>query len=186
MTLSPAARFSYALAAALVVVDQITKAWVLYGLNLGSRYRIELSPVFDLTMVWNRGVSFGFLRADHDLARWALVLFSLAVTAAIAVWASRPGVERSRPVTIAGRTVPLMALALGLIMGGAVGNAIDRARFGAVVDFLDFSGLLFPYVFNIADAGITVGVILLLADSLLSERRTGEVRPSVDTNSGSR
>lgn len=187
MTLTPAARLAYLVALAVVVVDQITKAWILYGVRLPERFRVELSPVFDLTMVWNRGVSFGLLRADQDAARWALVVFSLLVTAALAWWAARPGVARSTPVKLFGRTVPLLALALGLIMGGAVGNAIDRARFGAVVDFLDFSGLFFPYVFNVADAAITVGVILLLLDSFLSDRqRAAEDGPTVDTNSGSR
>lgn len=184
--LSLAARLAYVLALAVVVVDQISKAWILYGVRLADRHKVELSPIFDLTMVWNRGVSFGFLRADHDVARWALVAFSLLVTAALAVWATKPGVAASHPVRLAGRSVPLMGLALGLIMGGAVGNAIDRARFGAVVDFLDFSGLMFPYVFNVADAAITVGVILLLIDAFLSDRRTAEARPSVDTKSGSR
>lgn len=188
MSLSPAARFAYLVALAVVVLDQLSKAWVLYGLRLPERFRIDVSPIFDLTMVWNRGVSFGLLRADQDLARWGLVLFSLLVTAGLAWWASRPGVAESRPIRLLGRTVPLLALALGLIMGGAVGNAVDRARFGAVVDFLDFSGLFFPYVFNVADAGITVGVVLLLIDSVLSERKaTGQAeRPTVDTKSGSR
>lgn len=184
--LSPAARLAYLLALAVVALDQISKAWVLYGLRLAERYRVELSPVFDLTMVWNRGFSFGLLSDGGPVARWLLVIFSVLVTAALAVWATKPGVAASHPVRVAGRTVPLMAPALGLIMGGAVGNAIDRARFGAVVDFLDFSGLMFPYVFNVADAGITAGVILLLIDAFLSDRRKAEPRPTVDTKSGSR
>jgi signal peptidase II len=106
-----------------------------------------------LTMVWNEGVSFGFLQATHDLARWGLTVFALGVALALSIWASRA--DRR-----------LLGLALGLIIGGAVGNAIDRARFGAVVDFIDVSAIgFFPWVFNLADSAITIGVILMLADS---------------------
>jgi signal peptidase II len=108
-------------------------------------------------MVWNRGVSFGLLTAEVDLARWGLAAFSLIVAIALIVWARR--IER-----------PLPALALGFVIGGALGNMIDRVRFGAVVDFLDFSGLWFPWVFNVADSAITVGVALLLIDSFFGSQ----------------
>jgi signal peptidase II len=155
---------AYALAATVLVVDQATKAWILYGINLPMWGSIHVGGPFSLTMVWNRGVSFGLMAADQDLGRWLLVIFSVVVAVALAVWARKA--DRR-----------LMATALGLVIGGAIGNAIDRARFGAVVDFLDFSGLMFPWVFNVADSGITIGVILLLADSFLSERRA---RPAAD------
>ena len=87
--------------------------------------------------------------------RWVLAVFSLAVSIGLAVWVRK--VAR-----------PLTAIAIGLIIGGALGNLIDRVRFGWVVDFLDFSGLHFPWVFNVADSGITVGVALLLAETLLT------------------
>ncbi|HMP63437.1 signal peptidase II [Phenylobacterium sp.] len=149
---------AYGLALLVLVLDQISKHWILFVFDLPARISEKVAGPFHLTMVWNQGVSFGLMRADQDLGRWLLVAFSLVVAAALAVWARKS--ERR-----------LMAAALGLVMGGAVGNAIDRARFGAVVDFIDVSRLYFPWVFNIADAAITVGVILLLLDSLRKESR---------------
>ena len=111
-------------------------------------------------MVHNAGVSFGLLRADAALGRWALALFSFAVAAGLAWWARK-----------AAR--PLGATALGLVMGGAVGNAVDRVRVGVVTDFLDFSGLHFPWVFNVADSAITVGVALLVLESVLTPASPG-------------
>jgi signal peptidase II len=145
--------YAYALAATVIVLDQITKFWVLEIFRLPEKGSVEVLPVFSLSMVWNRGVSFGLLQANADIARWALVVFSALVALALALWAAK--VRR-----------PLLAAALGLVIGGAVGNLIDRARFGAVADFLDFSRLWFPWVFNVADSAITVGVLLLIADSL--------------------
>jgi signal peptidase II len=149
---------AYLVAVTTIVLDQISKYWILNVFRLPAKGSVLVGGPFSLSMVWNRGVSFGLLRAEVDLARWALVGFSLIVAAFLAVWARK--IER-----------PLLALSVGLIMGGAVGNAIDRARFGAVADFLDFKALYFPWVFNVADSAITVGVILLLLDSVLSERR---------------
>lgn len=149
---------AYGVAAAAVVADQLSKWWVLGPLALPQRGQIPVvSPLFDLTLVHNAGVSFGLLRASADIGRWLLVLFSLGVAAALAVWARR--VAR-----------PLAALSVGLIIGGAVGNAIDRIRLGFVTDFLDFSGLHFPWVFNVADSCITVGVALLVLESLFPAR----------------
>ena len=105
----------------------------------------------------NPGVSFGFLRANHDLARWGLVAFSLIVAAMIVWWGRR-----------AHRL--LQVLGYGLIAGGAVGNAIDRTRLGFVIDFIDVQRIgFFPWVFNVADSAITIGVIALLLDSLRRE-----------------
>ena len=152
------APYAYLIAVATIVLDQISKYWILNIFQLPAKRSVLVGGPFSLSMVWNRGVSFGLLKADVDLARWALVVFSLAVAVMLAFWARKV-------------TRPLLTLAIGLIMGGAVGNAIDRARFGAVADFLDFHGLYFPWVFNVADSAITVGVVLLLLDSVLSERR---------------
>jgi signal peptidase II len=102
-------------------------------------------------MVWNRGVSFGLLRANEDLARWGLVALSFLISGVFFWWLR--GADRR-----------LTAAALGLVIGGALGNVVDRIRFGAVADFLDFHGLWFPWVFNVADAAITVGAILLAVD----------------------
>jgi len=146
---------AYALAAVVVALDQLSKYWVLEVLRLPDRPPLQVLPIFQLTMVWNQGVSFNLLRAESGLGRWALVIFALIVVGALAVWAR--GVRR-----------PLMAVALGLVMGGAIGNnLIDRVRFGAVADFLDFHALFFPWVFNLADSAISVGVVLLLADSFV-------------------
>src|SRR5207237_7303771 len=107
---------------------------------------------------WNRGVSFGLLRADVDLTRWALAAFSIIVAAFLAAWVRKA-------------TRRLTAVALGLVMGGAIGNVVDRIRFGAVADFIDVSRLWFPWIFNVADAAITVGIALLLLDMLLQEKQ---------------
>ena len=156
-------RFGLILAAAVLVADKVTKFLILgpagfsapgcletgYGCGF-----IELSPVFDLRMVWNRGVSFGMMRADSGIGRWALAAMSFGISG-VFVWWLRSAVRG------------LTGCALGLVIGGALGNVIDRIRFGAVADFLDFSGLYFPWVFNLADAAISVGAGLLLLDFFL-------------------
>ena len=149
---------AYAIALAVIVLDQLSMYWILYVYDLPGRLSEQVAGPFPLTMVWNQGVSFGLLRADADLGRWLLVVFSIVVAIILAFWARKA--DRG-----------LLAAALGLVMGGAIGNAIDRARFGAVVDFIDVSRLYFPWVFNIADSGITIGVVLLLLDSLRRETK---------------
>ncbi len=161
-------RFGLILAGIVFILDQISKFLVLgpgafspsgcreFGFNC--RF-VELTPFFDLRMVWNQGVSFGMLRADSDLSRWGLVAMSFAISG-VFVWWLRTADRK------------LTAWALGLVIGGALGNVIDRIRFGAVADFLDFNGLWFPWVFNVADAGITVGAGLLLLDFLLHGEKT--------------
>ncbi|RZI98262.1 MAG: signal peptidase II [Brevundimonas sp.] len=148
---------AYGFALFVIVIDQLTKAWVLSGLDLQEVGRVfVLPPIFNFTWVENRGVSFGLF--GDGSARWMLSLFSIAVACILGWWALRA--DRR-----------LLITAIGLVMGGALGNVIDRIRFGFVVDFIDFSGTgVFPWVFNIADSAITIGVILLILDSLLSER----------------
>jgi signal peptidase II len=151
--------FAYALAALTVVLDQASKAWALNVMRLDEVGSVTVLPFFHLTLVENRGVSFGLLRADTPLGRWALVAGAAAVVIALIVWVRKA--DR-----------PLFAAALGLVIGGALGNnLIDRARIGRVVDFLDFSGLYFPWVFNVADSAISIGVVLLLLDSLAAPKR---------------
>jgi len=151
--------WAYAVAAAIVALDQLTKGWIV-GLIEKNNGPIQILPIFRLTLVENSGISFGLLHADTPSGRWILVLLALAIVAALAVWVRR----MSRPVT---------ALALGFVMGGAIGNnLVDRVRFGAVVDFLDFHPL-FPWVFNVADISINVGVALLLLDSFLLPKKQG-------------
>jgi lipoprotein signal peptidase len=153
------------LIAALVVLaaDQASKWWVLNGLDLPDLRQVVLLPVLNLTMVWNRGVTFGLL---NGLGSWGHVLLaavSLAVVAALGVWLRRA-------------ESPLVATAIGAIAGGAIGNVIDRVRFGAVVDFIHAHvetpwGDLSWYVFNVADAAIVCGVAALIIGSQFSGRR---------------
>ena len=147
---------AYGFALLVIVLDQLTKVWVMDGLDLREWRQIEVwSPIFNLTWVENRGVSFGLF--GDGSARWLLSAFSLAVAGALGWWALKA--DRR-----------LLVSAIGLVMGGALGNVIDRIRFGYVIDFLDISGIGFPWVFNVADAAINVGVILLIIDSLRAEQ----------------
>jgi len=151
---------AYATALAVVVLDQLSKWWILEGLMLPQTASVPFGPI-RFTMVWNAGVSFGLLRADQDVARWTLAGFSAIVAIMLGRWALK--VQR-----------PLLIAAIGLVMGGAIGNLIDRVRFAAVVDFIDVTPLLsfFPWVFNIADSAINIGVVLLLIDTVMHERKT--------------
>lgn len=143
------------LSALVLALDQATKWWILEVVRLPEIGRVELSALFDLTMVWNRGVSFGALKADSEIERWGLVILSGVIAVVFAIWLARADRRMTR-------------LALGLVIGGAIGNMIDRVRFGAVADFLDFSGLGFGYVFNVADAAITIGALLLALDVFMT------------------
>lgn len=155
-------RLAFVIAVFVVVADQAVKFWILEVLRLGEGQSIPLVWPLRLTGVWNPGVSFGFLQAHHDLVRWALAGFSIVVAAMLGFWVR--AAER-----------PLFATAVGLVMGGAIGNVIDRIRFGAVADFLDASALHFPWIFNVADSAITIGICLLLLDML---RQDGKARSS--------
>jgi signal peptidase II len=146
---------AYGLALVLIVLDQLTKLW---ALTFPEQVPHAVVWPLQITRIWNNGVSFGLFQAGNDLVRWGFVVFSVAVAILLALWARR-----------AGRWLP--AVGLSLVMAGAIGNAIDRARFGAVVDFIDVSRIgVFPWIFNIADSGITIGVVLLLLDSLRKEQ----------------
>jgi signal peptidase II len=117
---------------------------------------IRVTPFFELILVWNRGISYGLFQQHSELGRWLLIVFSLIAAVGLSIWAWRSG-ER------------LLALALGLIAGGALGNVVDRLLYGAVLDFAHlFWGGFSWYVFNIADAAIVAGVALLLYDSVRS------------------
>lgn len=145
------------IAAAIFIVDQLLKWIVTYPLQLQQRGVIELLPIFDLRWVENYGVSLGMLTADTETGRWLLVALTAGIATFVLVWLWR---ERRRDD----------ALALSLILGGALGNIVDRVRFGYVVDFLDLHfGAWRPFlVFNVADAAITIGVLLLLVRALLT------------------
>jgi len=147
---------AYAVAAATLVLDQVSKLWILGLLGREQGSSLQLLGPLRLTMVHNYGMSFGLLK-NSDWGRWLLTGFSIVVVVALAVWARK------------GRKL-LPALGVGMIIGGAIGNnLIDRVLYGYVVDFIDVSRLYFPWVFNVADSGISIGVALLLLDSFLSE-----------------
>ena len=151
---------AWGLAAALVVLaaDQASKWWVLNVIHLPDQGSIQLLPVLNLTMVWNQGVTFGLFHQSGAAGPWILAAIALAVVAALAVWLVRAESH-------------LVAVALGAIAGGAVGNVIDRIRFGAVVDFIHAHAFGWSwYVFNVADAAIVCGVAALILDGLLPSR----------------
>jgi signal peptidase II len=156
------------LAVLTFLADQASKAWILYVFRLQDRPPVRVSPLFELVMVWNRGISYGLFQQHEDWGRYGLVLLSVAAAIAMGVWLARS------------RTI-VLALALGLLIGGALGNALDRLLYGAVADFVLLYWIpFFPYVFNVADSAIVAGVALLLYDSLVIEPRS---RPGPERSS---
>ena len=152
-------------ALATLVLDQASKLWLYFGTDLVMTQPWRLAPFADFVVVWNRGVSYGMFQQEGGLGRWLLVAVALAAALGLSIWMRRAG---SR----------LLAVALGLIVGGALGNAIDRAAYGAVFDFVHLhAGGWSWYVFNVADAAIVAGVVGLLIDSLRPAGRA----PRTDT-----
>ena len=151
-------RLGLGLAFATMALDQLTKWWIVnFVMNPPSV--IEVTPFFNLVLGLNRGVSFGMFSSDSNLSRWLLTALALAIVCALAVWLWRA--EK-----------PWLAVALGLIIGGAIGNVIDRAMVGAVVDFLDFHVADYHWpTFNVADMGITCGAAVLIWDSVFGYQR---------------
>jgi signal peptidase II len=142
-----------------LVIDQASKLWLLDVFDLASRGAVRVTPFFDLWLAWNIGISFGWLQNDSQFAQFALMTVKVVAVIALAVWMSR---SQTRLATIA----------LGLIIGGAIGNGIDRLVYGAVVDFalfhVEIAGNTYSwYVFNLADVAIVAGVAALLYDSFL-------------------
>ena len=151
---SPLSRFGLAVAAATLIADQATKFLVLQVMNLSPGVAIPVTPFLDLSLTYNRGISYGWLAQDSDLGRNVLIAISLAAAGLFVVWLGRTG---SR----------LVAVALGLLIGGAIGNAVDRAIHGAVVDFVSLHAFGWRwYVFNVADSAIVAGVVGLLYDAV--------------------
>lgn len=156
-------RFGLAVAAAILVADQASK-WLILDVVMQPPRNIEVTGFFNIVMVWNSGVSFGMFGEGGEAGRWILSGVALAISAFLVNWLRQ--VDRRLP-----------ALAIGLVIGGAIGNIVDRVRFGAVADFLDFH--LFGYhwpAFNIADSAIVIGVALLLIDSLFGPRQAAEAK----------
>ena len=157
--MTPHLRAGIIAAVVALALDQASKLWLLFVFDLGRRGAVKVTPFLDLVLAWNVGISFGWFQNDGPVAQVILTLIKAVAVVVLAVWMARS------------RTL-LATLALGLIIGGAIGNAIDRFAYGAVVDFALFhvqiGGNTFNwYVFNLADVAIVAGVAALLYDSFL-------------------
>jgi len=167
--------FGVALPVVTVAFDQLTKYWAvkkfdapmnICEINPYPNMQIEVSPIVDLALVCNQGISWGLLQGDSSVKRWALTIFAFAMCIALFY-------------VLAKAKDNLTRLSLGLVIGGAIGNGIDRALFGAVTDFINFSDIGFRWVFNVADSAITVGVVgLLLASFFVKPDDEPEIKPS--------
>jgi signal peptidase II len=141
------------------MLDQASKLWLIFVTDLGSRAPLALTPFLDLVLTWNPGISYGLFPQEGPVGQWALL--ALKVIAVVLLW-----------IWLARASSRLTAVALGLIIGGAIGNAIDRLAYGAVADFVHFhittASFNFSwYVFNIADVAIVIGVAALIYEMLL-------------------
>ena len=150
-------------AALTFLADQVVKWWVSGPLALPLVGQVPVMPVFGFTWAENRGVSLGLLSGETPASRWLLVAMTSAIALAVLYWMTR---EKKRGDIIA----------LGLVLGGALGNILDRVRFGFVVDYADLHfGTFRPFmIFNLADAAISIGVVIILARSLLSREKHGD------------
>jgi signal peptidase II len=158
----PLTRFGLAVAAASAIADQAVKFWLIVGFDLPARGAVRLGPFVDLVLAWNKGISYGLFQQEGPFGQWALAALKAIAVVLLLIWLARAS---SR----------MTALALGLIIGGAVGNAVDRLHWPGVMDFvllhLDIGGARYNwYVFNVADAAIVAGVIGLLYESLVGDR----------------
>jgi len=154
---------AYGFALLIFVVDQLSK-WLIIGpLNLEAVQNIQLLPFFDFTWVENRGISLGIAQAQNETHRWILVAVTAAIAVGVAWWIRREEARGDQ-------------LALAMVLGGALGNIVDRTRYGYVVDFLDLHfGTFRPfYVFNVADAAISIGVVILLLRAFLVRDKAPE------------
>ncbi len=158
MTFTPSFWKGLGLAAAVLILDQVTKWWIL-GTVMQPPRIIPVTPFFNLVLGWNQGISFGFLNSESSGGAWLISLVVVAITAVLGVWLYRADQLR-------------VALGIGLIIGGALGNLADRVYWGAVLDFLDFyAGDYHWPAFNVADSGITIGAAVLILDSLFNREK---------------
>ncbi|HEV7260065.1 MAG TPA: signal peptidase II [Bosea sp. (in: a-proteobacteria)] len=151
--MSSARRLGVSIALVVFLADQALKLWLLFGLRLAETGPFAVTPFMNIVLAWNRGISYGLFQQGTDIGRWGLVVISIVA----AVWLGRWMWREPRTLTV---------VSLALLVGGALGNGLDRAVYGAVVDFVhlhygDFSW----YIFNIADVAIVVGVVGLLYES---------------------
>lgn len=153
----------YSVAAIVFILEQISK-WIILGpLDLRNTFQIRILPIFNLTYTENHGISLGMFQASSDAMRWFLVAVTAAIATGVAVWITR---EEKRGDQIA----------LGMVLGGALGNILDRVRHGYVVDFADlhFGDFRPFFIFNVADAAISIGVVILLLRAFLVKERPKE------------
>ena len=154
---------AYLFALLIFIVDQLSKWFIIGPLNLEAVQNIQLLPFFDFTWVENRGISLGIAQAQNETHRWILVAVTAAIAVGVAWWIRKEEARGDQ-------------LALAMVLGGALGNIVDRTRFGYVVDFLDLHfGTFRPfYVFNVGDAAISIGVVILLLRAFLIREKAPE------------
>ncbi|NPU11191.1 signal peptidase II [Bradyrhizobium sp. 83002] len=155
--MTPRLRLGLIAGFATLVIDQASKLWLLYGFDLPNRGTVKVTPFFDLYLAWNIGISFGWLQNESALTQYALMAVKAVAVVLLGVWMARSETK-------------LATTALGMIIGGAIGNGIDRLAYGAVVDFalfhIEIGGTVYNwYIFNLADVAIVAGVAALLYDS---------------------
>ena len=161
-------RIGLPVAAAIIAFDQATKFWIVLDIMSPPRI-IEVSSFFNIVMVWNRGASFGLFSSMSPWTPVFLCTIAVVISIALAVWMYRA-------------SSPWLAIALGMVIGGALGNAIDRVIYGAVADFLDFHAYGYHWpAFNVADMAIFVGVVMLLFDGLIEKRRNNRLDAEPDS-----
>lgn len=149
-----------AVAVAAAFADQLHKLWMVNLFSGMQASKISVTPFFDIVLIWNEGISYGLFKQNSDMGRWALIAVSFAAVLGLTFW-------------LVHLTNRVSAASVGLVIGGALGNAIDRIHYGAVADFFSFhvSGLNW-YVFNLADVAIVAGVAGLLYDSFKSSHKS--------------
>jgi signal peptidase II len=158
----PLSAFGLLAAALACALDQASKLWLLFVFRLADKGAVAVAPFVDFVLTWNTGISYGWFQQEGPLGQWALLVLKALAVALLWIWLARSHAR-------------LSALALGLIIGGAVGNGIDRLAYGAVADFVllhveTAAGRFNWYVFNLADVAIVAGVVLLLYESVWGER----------------
>jgi signal peptidase II len=157
--LSVAAILGFSAALITLLLDQATKLYTLFIYDLPVKEPVAFAPFVNLIVVWNRGISYGLFQQNSELGRWGLIAISILAAIGLSLWIRRTSAK-------------LLAVSLGLIAGGAIGNVIDRLAYGAVFDFIQIHvGSWSWYVFNVADAAIVAGVVGLLYDSFVLEGR---------------
>lgn len=158
--MSPLLRSGLIAAIATLVIDQVSKLWLLNVFELGRRGAVRVTSFFDLILAWNTGISYGWFQDSGPIGQAILLAIKVVAVIVLALWMARSGTR-------------LAVIGLGLIIGGAIGNGIDRLAYGAVVDFalfhIEIGGKTYNwYVFNLADVAIVAGVAALLYDSFVS------------------